>query len=84
MKVGVINFPNLSDKNWVRSHICIKKGTLVLYKDEQSLKEDMAQFEEPIIGCMVDVEAKQKKKHVFKFTWVSNIKTFYYYDVPKF
>ncbi|KAL5270487.1 hypothetical protein ACHWQZ_G001266 [Mnemiopsis leidyi] len=56
------------DKTWVSSHVVIKKGSLVIYKDEKSLKEDLPQFEEPILHCTVEHEPKQKKKHVFKFT----------------
>ena len=50
------------------SHVVIKKGSLVIYKDEKSLKEDLPQFEEPILHCTIEHEQKQKKKHIFKFT----------------
>lgn len=56
------------DKTWVSSHVVIKKGSLVIYKDEKSLKEDLPQFEEPILHCTIEHDHKQKKKHVFKFT----------------
>lgn len=55
------------DKTWVRCHVVIKKGSLVIFKDEKALKDDLHLFDEPILHCIIDAESKQKKKFVFRF-----------------
>ena len=57
------------DKNWTSSHICIRKGNLLVYKDEKNLKEGSPLFEEPILNCEVAIDTEhKKKKNVFKFS----------------
>ena len=56
------------EKNWVVCHLCIKNGTLIIYKDEANLQAGHPQFEEPILGCLVQPYVKAKRKNVFKFS----------------